>query len=564
MRRLVIGDIHGGYKSLIQVLDRAGFDPKEDMLIGIGDYVDGWPETSKVLDFLINLPNFKGVLGNHDCFSKDTECLTNSGWKNYKDISLEDKVLSIDTEKNTLVWDNIEKIIIKNHDGFLYNFSNNHVDMMITETHRVLHQKRGGDKKWGGFEYSHINDLKGRNRVPTSGLCEKIGLDLTNEEIRFIAWILTDGGISKNKGHNYYHIYQSKEKTTGIIRKLLEDLEYDFSEYVRNREVKEVCGKNLVKECLPEHSFRIIGDSTKRVREFLPEKYPFPKFLFNMNKSQFDVFLNEVILGDGTYYDRIENSKTSVIYGEKEFLDNLQILCVQNNFRANVAIDTRGNFKLNISEQVSTSFDIKNEIVKTPYTDDVWCLSVPKTNFMVRRNGKAFFSGNCWAIDWMLGRYSERVWINQGGQATIDSYKGNILLQDVVKHGEWLSSLPYCLEIDNKLFIHGGCKNLSNVKSEFGWDIMWDRDLWGKIALKYAYPNKYKDVFSTDPYDEVYLGHTTTSRARQDLLPISIDNFHLIDQGGGWEGKLTLMDIDTHEFWQSDLVKDLYPDIKGR
>ena len=168
-----------------------------------------------------------------------------------------------------------------------------------------------------------------------------------------------------------------------------------------------------------------------------------------------------------------------------------------------------------------------------------------------------------WAVDWMLGRYSERMWINQGGQATIDSYKGNILLQDVRKHGEWLSSLPYYLKLIINYSFMVAVKIFLMLRVSLVWDI-WDRDLWGKIALKYAYPNKYKDVFSTDPYDEVYLGHTTTSRARQDLLPISIDNFHLIDQGGGWEGKLTLMDIDTHEFWQSDLVKDLYPDEKGR
>jgi len=168
-----------------------------------------------------------------------------------------------------------------------------------------------------------------------------------------------------------------------------------------------------------------------------------------------------------------------------------------------------------------------------------------------------------WASDWMLGKYVERAWISQGGQATIGSYKKEFA-QDIKKHGEWLSSLPYYLEIDNKLFIHGGSKDLNYVKNEFGWDITWDRDLWGKVALKYVYPNKYKAPLSTEPYNEVYLGHTSTSRARPDLKPIILEGFYLIDQGGGWEGKLTLMDIDTKDYWQSDLVKDLYPEEKGR
>ena len=37
-----------------------------------------------------------------------------------------------------------------------------------------------------------------------------------------------------------------------------------------------------------------------------------------------------------------------------------------------------------------------------------------------------------------------------------------------------------------------------------------------------------------------------------------------LDTGGGWLGKLTIMDIDTKQFWQSDFVYELYPEEKGR
>ena len=32
-----------------------------------------------------------------------------------------------------------------------------------------------------------------------------------------------------------------------------------------------------------------------------------------------------------------------------------------------------------------------------------------------------------------------------------------------------------------------------------------------------------------------------------------------MDTGAGWNGKLTIMDVDTEEYWQSDLVESLYP-----
>lgn len=37
-----------------------------------------------------------------------------------------------------------------------------------------------------------------------------------------------------------------------------------------------------------------------------------------------------------------------------------------------------------------------------------------------------------------------------------------------------------------------------------------------------------------------------------------------IDTGAGFKGKLTIMDADTKEFWQSDPVPELYPNEKGR
>ena len=53
MRTFVIGDIHGGLKALLQVLNQLEITEK-DSLIFMGDYVDGWSESAQVVDFLIN------------------------------------------------------------------------------------------------------------------------------------------------------------------------------------------------------------------------------------------------------------------------------------------------------------------------------------------------------------------------------------------------------------------------------------------------------------------------------------------------------------------------------
>ncbi|CAA7196504.1 hypothetical protein CHRY9293_02584 [Chryseobacterium potabilaquae] len=50
-RILVIGDIHGGLRALEQVFVRANVT-NDDRLIFLGDYVDGWSESSKIIQFL--------------------------------------------------------------------------------------------------------------------------------------------------------------------------------------------------------------------------------------------------------------------------------------------------------------------------------------------------------------------------------------------------------------------------------------------------------------------------------------------------------------------------------
>ncbi len=68
MRTLVIGDIHGGLKALIQILEKAIVN-KDDLLIFLGDYVDGWSESPQVLDFQISLQKTHRCIflrGNHD------------------------------------------------------------------------------------------------------------------------------------------------------------------------------------------------------------------------------------------------------------------------------------------------------------------------------------------------------------------------------------------------------------------------------------------------------------------------------------------------------------------
>lgn len=67
-RTFAIGDIHGGLRALVQLLERAELTP-EDELIFLGDYVDGWSDSANVVTYLIDLARQNTCIflrGNHD------------------------------------------------------------------------------------------------------------------------------------------------------------------------------------------------------------------------------------------------------------------------------------------------------------------------------------------------------------------------------------------------------------------------------------------------------------------------------------------------------------------
>lgn len=71
VRRLVVGDIHGNYNALLRCLARCDFSASTDLLIGLGDYCDGYPDTAECLYLLSKLPQKVLVLGNHDAWLMD-------------------------------------------------------------------------------------------------------------------------------------------------------------------------------------------------------------------------------------------------------------------------------------------------------------------------------------------------------------------------------------------------------------------------------------------------------------------------------------------------------------
>lgn len=54
-RILAVGDIHGMYDKLIALMEIVKFDPEQDLLIFLGDYIDRGPQSLESLDYVMAL-----------------------------------------------------------------------------------------------------------------------------------------------------------------------------------------------------------------------------------------------------------------------------------------------------------------------------------------------------------------------------------------------------------------------------------------------------------------------------------------------------------------------------
>ena len=155
-----------------------------------------------------------------------------------------------------------------------------------------------------------------------------------------------------------------------------------------------------------------------------------------------------------------------------------------------------------------------------------------------------------WALDWAIHGDKPEIWTSQGGDRTIASYDGGPMPK---AHIDFLKSGQLWIEIKDKIFVHGGFNPDISLSSHSAQALVWDRTLLDMAWKMQSMGRGCK----LGRYEDIFVGHTTTELYNS-LKPIKACNVWDIDTGAGWFGKLTIMDVDTKDYWQSDLTPDLY------
>ncbi len=161
-----------------------------------------------------------------------------------------------------------------------------------------------------------------------------------------------------------------------------------------------------------------------------------------------------------------------------------------------------------------------------------------------------------WTLSWFRNQVPPDLWLNQGGQATLNSYADGV----PTSHRQFLEQAKlYHLTTDHRLFVHAGIIPDKPLTEQDESVFLWDRSLFN-LACRLKIHHEEKSLGS---YREIYIGHSPTIRAGYPV-PLQSGNVWMMDTGAAWDGHLTIMDIESKAYVQSDRVADLYPGVKGR
>jgi hypothetical protein len=350
-------------------------------------------------------PDWKGleyyiIDGNHDyCISFDTEVFTKEGWKTIETISESDFVLTLNPKGLKPEFKKIKQIVkFDNPSSGIFEINGRGISLVCTGKHRLTYLPYNKDKKKGEriekkLKFREVMDyMKSKNSemiIPTSTILGNNDFNIKDDMLRLIAWILTDGQIKKRKKDVTFVIYQSKKEMAKRIRKILNNLNIKFKETKRDRRNRELIIKGKkVKKQLVSHIFKF---DSRELNKFIKDK-SVQDWMYKLSKRQFDLFLSELIRGDGSNY---KGRECYILYGKEWFLEEIQTLCHLFGYRATVTKSNRNDFRLNICKRTIATITQKN-IIRKRKNEPVWCIIVENGNFMARYNGKISFTGNSW------------------------------------------------------------------------------------------------------------------------------------------------------------------------
>ena len=379
------------------------------------------------------------VQDKYHCLTPDHEVLTLNGWKKHDEISLRDKVATL--QNGNLVYANPTNIhYYPYYSGKLYSISNSSIDLKVTSNHKMFVSKLYGRKReWLPYELIEASNLIGKNirykkdanwnkedyqfilpECISNSVIQSEKIVYMNAFLTFLGIWIAEGWVYSKGGEKCIYtvsISVNKQRVKDALYPVLKTLGYNY---------------NVIDEKLRINN-KQLWIYMKEFSLGAPNKY-LPDWVFELSKEQTRILLNGMILGDGCFRNsnkdeevenNIENENNFCFYytSSTKLADQFIQLCLHAGWCSNkiVHIEAQASevyikgrkiinnhviwkcsiIKHKMNPQVNHSHVKKQNIQHESYEDyngPVFCLSVPGEVFYVRRNGKSVWTGNSRSI----------------------------------------------------------------------------------------------------------------------------------------------------------------------
>ncbi|MCA0152019.1 metallophosphoesterase family protein [Winogradskyella vincentii] len=202
---------------------------------------------------------------------------------------------------------------------------------------------------------------------------------------------------------------------------------------------------------------------------------------------------------------------------------------------------------------------------------DGWSESAQVIQYLIELSNTVkcvFIKGNhdVWCEDWLREGLANPVWLAHGGKETVESYS-EFTVEEKKQHLQFFQAMElFHLDKANRLYVHAGFTSMHGVQREYEIrNFYFDRTLWEMALTMDKRITRTSDRYPQrlTHYSEIYIGHTPTLNYHK-YEPMNAANVWNIDTGAAFTGRLSAMNVDTKEVFQSDPVTYLYPNEQGR
>jgi len=331
--------------------------------------------------------------GNY-CVDDQTEILTKRGWLHWDEVKIGDESLSINPLTGTSEWSMITEMFVKDYtDLEMVRMEGRRHSSLTTPNHKWLLKSKEGEFSWGTTE-----TLDYKSRIPTSVDRSDTPLvsKYSDEFVELIAWFWTEGSLSDRAC-----IAQSKEVNLPYALRIEKCL---YNLYGPPGSMSYGHGK---KPCKWRETINNSGVSVYRLcnevrREFelvAPDRVPTVDFLCSLTKKQLSIFIETSVDADG--HRRKDNGVVILTQKDERRIRMFEMACVLAGLTPNTTkMFSKWSTTVRSGDVVcpvlSSQKKVKNPLKVTNelYSGIIWCPTLKHHNWLARRRGTVYFTGN--------------------------------------------------------------------------------------------------------------------------------------------------------------------------